>query len=139
MIKTHFNLIDAERTEANDKLTYWKNGGRGYTTNEKEAGLYSYEEAIRYCREDIRNTTIMKVSELEEELQEDRVLLFKVYKIKGDKIVKSYGSFVNGKDECEDFEKRLNNINQDSVIETSIECLDFIMNKYNKFIGSEQK
>ena len=43
-------IIDPGRGEQNE-VWYWKAYGRGYTTNIKEAGRFSTNEAILHCDE----------------------------------------------------------------------------------------
>jgi hypothetical protein len=56
--KNKYFLVDAERSLAMQRLMYWKAGGRGYTSDIEEAGVYSQEQAIKQVETDIDELTL---------------------------------------------------------------------------------
>ena len=51
-------LIDLERGVKSGVTHYWRADKRGYTTDPKEAGIYSEEEAVRAVESDMDGTTV---------------------------------------------------------------------------------
>lgn len=52
-------LMDLERTIGNGVVHYWKGNRYGYTTDPKEAGRFSEEEANRSVKSDFNERTVM--------------------------------------------------------------------------------
>jgi len=51
-------LIDLERGIKSGVMHYWRRDKRGYTTDPKEAGIYSEEEAVKAVESDMDGTTV---------------------------------------------------------------------------------
>jgi len=53
-----FVLIDLERSVKTGVTHYWRAHRKGYTTDPKEAGIYTEEEAVKAVESDIDGTTV---------------------------------------------------------------------------------
>lgn len=65
-----YYLLDLERSITSGIVTYWNPAKRGYTTDIKEAGRYTKEQAEEIVESDFDNRTLMFHESVAERLKE---------------------------------------------------------------------